>query len=125
MELQWISKVGISRLMESQMWHQLTGSVVGGFSKGTMASAHLDARHFSFSMCVTGDFQTATQVLEFRGSESKSVCGSFKRNCLGLQKFFPLIQPPLVFAAKSYGDFSSWHWNPGLGAWYEAGSPCS
>ena len=48
-------------------------------------------------------------------SLSKSVCGFFKRNCLGLQQFLPLTQSPLVFAARSCGDLSSWHWNPGLG----------
>ena len=24
-------------------------------------------------------------------------------------------QSPLIFTARSYGDFSSWHWKPGLG----------
>ena len=40
----------------------------GGFRKGTMASAHLDARHFSVCLCTTGAFQAATPVLELRGS---------------------------------------------------------
>ena len=26
-----------------------------------------------------------------------------------------LTQPPLAFAARTYTDFSSWHWNPELG----------
>ena len=43
------------------------------------------------------------------------MCGFFERNCLGLQKFLPLTQSPLVFAARSCGDSSSWHWNSGLG----------
>ena len=43
------------------------------------------------------------------------VCGFFKRNCLRLQKFLPLTQSPLIFAARSCGDLSSWHWNLGLG----------
>ena len=36
----------------------------------------------------------------------KSLHRSFKRNCLGLQKFLPLTQSPnsLVFAARSCGD---------------------
>ena len=42
----------------------------GKVRKGTMASAHLDARHFSFSLYTTGAFQAATPVLELRGSES-------------------------------------------------------
>ena len=49
------------------------GSVWGGFRKGTVASAHLDARHFSFSLYATGAFQAATLLLELRGSESEWV----------------------------------------------------
>ena len=40
----------LTRLMESQIWHQFASSVGGGFRKGTTASAHLDARHFSSSL---------------------------------------------------------------------------
>ena len=60
----------LARSMESQIWHQLASSVEGGFRKGTMASVHPDARHFSFSHYATGAFQAATPVLELRGSES-------------------------------------------------------
>ena len=69
-----ISKAGqtvLARLMESQIWHQLAGSMGGGFRKEIMASAHLDARHFSFSLYVTGAFQAAILVLELRGSKSE------------------------------------------------------
>ena len=72
LEFLGISKVGqriLARLTESQIWHQLASSVGGGFTKGTMASARLDARHFSFSLSTTGAFQAATPVLEFRGSK--------------------------------------------------------
>ena len=66
------SKVGhTARSMESQIWHQLAHDVVVGFSKGTMASVHLDARHLSSFLCVTGTVQAATLVLEIRGSESE------------------------------------------------------
>ena len=65
-QLEWSRKLGeveslgvseegqtmLARLMESQIWHQLAGSVGGGFRKGTVASAHLDATHFSFCLCV-------------------------------------------------------------------------
>ena len=61
----------LARLIESQIWYQSTGSVGGGFSKGTMASAHLDARHFGFSLYATGDFQSVIPVLELRGNESE------------------------------------------------------
>ena len=45
---------------------------------------------------------------------SKSVCGFFKENCLGLQKFLPLTQSMQVFAARNYRELSSWHWKLGL-----------
>ena len=46
------------------------------------------------------------------------MCGFFKRNCLGLQKFLPLIQSPLVFAARSCEDFLAlerWAGGTGVG----------
>ena len=49
-----------------------------------------------------------------RVSLHKSMCGFFERKCLRIQHFLPLTQSPLVFAARSYGDLSSCHWNPGL-----------
>ena len=61
----------LATLLETQIWHQPTGSVGEGLSKGTMASAHLDARHFIFSLYATGTFQAATPVLELRESESE------------------------------------------------------
>ena len=69
-----ISKAGqtvLARLMESQIWHQLTSSVEGGFRKGTMASALLNIRHFSSSLYATNAFQAAIPVLVLRGSESE------------------------------------------------------
>ena len=69
-----ISKAGqtvVVRSLESLIWHQLAGSVEERFRKGTMASAPLDARHFSFSLYATGAFQAANLVLELTGSESE------------------------------------------------------
>ena len=74
MESLGISKTGqtvLARLMESQIWHQLAGSVAGGFRNGMMGSACFDTRHFSFSLYATGAFSAATPVLELRGSESE------------------------------------------------------
>ena len=65
-----ISKAGqtvLARLMESQIWHQFTDSVGGGFIKGTMGSACLDARYFSFSLYTNGDFQAATRCWSSEG----------------------------------------------------------
>ena len=73
-ESQGISQVGqtvSARLMESQIWHQLASSVGVEFSKGTMASACPDARHFTFSLYTTSVFQAATLALDLRGSESE------------------------------------------------------
>ena len=47
-------------------------------------------------------------------SMNKSLCGLFKKNSLGLQKFLLPTQSLLVFAARNYGDLSSWSWIPGL-----------
>ena len=69
-----ISKVGqtvLASLMESQIWHQLAGSVWEAFRKGTMASACLDARHFIFSLYVTRTFQAVTPLLELKGRKSE------------------------------------------------------
>ena len=88
----------------------------GRFSTGTTASACLYARHFSFSLYTTGAFQPPTQCWSSEGvSLIKSICGFYKRNSLRLQQFLPWTQSPLVFAAGSCRDLSSWHWNPGLG----------
>ena len=65
-----VGHIVLARLMESRVWHQLAGSVGRGFIKGTMASDHLDARHFSSFLYATGAFQAATPLLELRGSES-------------------------------------------------------
>ena len=78
MESLGISKVGqtvLARLIESQIWYQLPGSVEGGLKKGTVVSAHLsvwekavhwlllDARHLSSSLLATGAFQADTLVV--------------------------------------------------------------
>ena len=71
---QGISRAGqtvLARLMESQIWHQLAGSVWEVFRKGTMASACLDVSHFNSSLYAIGVFQAATPVLELRGRESQ------------------------------------------------------
>ena len=99
----------------------LCGSVAGELRKGTMASAQLsvlekavpqilsDAKHFSSSLYATGAFQAAPLVLSSEGvSLSKSMCGFFKRNCLGFQQFLPSTQSLVAFAARNFGDLSSW-----------------
>ena len=73
-ESQGIYKAGqtvLARLMESQIWHQLAGSVGARLRKGTTTSARFDARHFNLSLYTIGALQTATLPLELRGSESE------------------------------------------------------
>ena len=116
--------------MECQIWYQPASSDVlwregseGQWplptflsGKKLCLSSHLCARYFNSSLYATSAFQATTPVLDFRGiSMCKSMCGFIKRNCLGLQKFLPLTPSPLVFAARSYGNLSSWHWKHGLG----------
>ena len=43
-----------------------------------------------------------------------SLCRPFKWSTLKIWQFLLLLQHPLVFTARSYGDFSSQHCNPGL-----------
>ena len=108
--------------------HWLCGSVGEGSEKGQWPlptflsgrklslSSHLDARCFTSSMYATCAIQAAPQCLSSEGVNlSKLMYGFFKRHCLGVQKFLPLSQSPLVFATRSYGYLSFWHWNPGLG----------
>ena len=49
-------------------------------------------------------------------SPRKFVLGLIKKNCQDSGSLC-LNQPQsvLVFTARSYGDLSSWHWNPKLG----------
>ena len=93
-----ISKVGqtvLAKLMESQIWYQLASSLGVGFRKGTMASAHLDARHFSSSLYATGAFESVTPVLELRGEcICVSVCvGSLRVTAWSSRSFFHRLNP--------------------------------
>ena len=136
-ESQAICRVGqtvLARLMESQIWHQSARSVALWLC-GRRAQKRDNGLCPPFCLgesCLTAlalmpdtsvppcmplvPFKLLPWFSSSKGmSLSKSMCGLFKRNCLGLQKFLPLTQSPLVFAAITYGDLSSWHWNPGLG----------
>ena len=81
-----------------------------------MASAHLDARHFSFSMYTISPFKRLPWCCSSEGiSLSRWVCVCvLQEELLWLQQCLPLTQFPLVFAARSCGDLSFWHWNHGL-----------
>ena len=119
---QGISRAGqtvLARLMESQIWLRLQALWLWSlFSLGESCSpAPALIPDTSVPPCMPlVPFRLLPQCWSSKGvSLSKFVCGFFKRNCLGIQKFLPATQSPLVFVARSCGDLSSWHWNPGLG----------
>ena len=116
------------RLMESQIWHPPDSSVhlyeessekeqrpLLIFLSGESCSPVLALIPYtSVPPCMP--LYASTALLELRGSIlSMFVYRFLKRNCLGLPRILPQTQSPLVFAARSYGDLSSWHWNPWLG----------
>lgn len=56
----------------------------------------------------------------------KFVRQPFKRNSwVSSSLRVPQPKSLLVFTARSFGDFSFQLWNPGLGAWFGVGTPCS
>ena len=124
-----VSETVSARLMESQIWHQLAGSLRGGYRKGTMSSARLDARHFSSSLYATGTFQAAT--LQCWSSEGVSlsrrnlcVC-SLRGNVWGSRSFLHRLNPCCLLQPEVVGTYL-----PGTGtlswrAWSGAGIPHS
>ena len=130
-ESQGISKTGqtvLARLMESQIWHQLAGSMGGAFRKGTIASAHLDARHFSFPLCVICAFRAATPVLELRGSKSEwvSLCvESFRGSAWGSRSFFHQLNSCWFLQPEIVGTYLPGPGTLGWGFCCGVGTPCS
>ena len=51
--------------------------------------------------------------------------GSLRGTAWDSKSFFYWLNPHWFFAARSYENLPSWHWNPGWGAWCGAGTPCS
>ena len=135
-QLGWACKLGVTeslgiskvcqtvlaRLNESQIWHPLASSVVGMFRKWIMASAHLEATHFSFLLCTTGTFQAATLALELRGSESEYVSpcmGSLRGTAWGSRVSSTNSIPTGFCSQKLWGPIflalGPWAGGPGVG----------
>ena len=97
---------------------RLCGSVGEGLRNGTVASDHLsvwakavpqlpiEATHFSSSLYAAAASHAAILVLELREvSLSKSVCGYFKGNFLGLQNLLPPILPHYFLQPEVMGTY--------------------
>ena len=84
-------------------------------------SSCLDARHISFSLYTTVPFKLLPQSRRSEGvSVSKSMCGFFKRNCLGLLKLSSTHCIPASFCSQKLWGLTflarePWAGDPGVG----------
>ena len=84
----------------------------GGFPSTCPISSHL-----THSPYVTDTLPAVALVLNPRVGGFAYIlrlCGPFRQSFLKIWQFLPLPPPALIFTARSYGDLSSWCWNPGL-----------
>ena len=96
--ISWAESLGISKagqtvlvllMEESQIWHQLAGSVGGGFRKGTMASVPLEVRHFSPPSIPLVPFKLLPHCLSSKGVSLSWVCvDSLRGTAWGSRSFF-------------------------------------
>ncbi|KAF6104299.1 hypothetical protein HJG60_011277 [Phyllostomus discolor] len=99
----------------------------GGLRKETVASvstslweklppsSHPGAGQFSSSPNVSGALHSLSQYWSSKGVSLSLCVGPLIGSAKDFRSFcLPQSQSSLVFAARNCGDFSSWHWNPGL-----------
>ena len=73
-----------------------------------MASAHLVAKHLSFSLYATGAFHGAAPMLQLRGSESElvSLCvGALRGTAWGSRSFFHQLNPHWLLQSEVVGTY--------------------
>ena len=112
--------------MASTCWFH--GSLRGGLRKGTMASAHPDARYFSLPKYATVALQAAFVVLELRRSESEYVSpcvGSLRGTAWGSSSFFHRLNLCWFLQPEFVGTYLTGTGTLGCQAWCGAGTPCS
>ena len=83
-----------------------------------MASARLDASHFSSSLYATSAFQVAAPLLELRGSESEQVSsfvGSLTGIARGSSSFFHQLNPCWFLQPEVVGTYLPGTGTLGLG----------
>ena len=128
-----ITRVGqtvLAKLTESQIWHQPAGCVVlwGRVQKRVNGLCLPFCLRESCHPVLTLMPDTSVP-LQFHPvchwCLTKSMCGIFKRNCLGFLWYLPLTQSLLVFAARCYGTYLPGTGTLGWGAWRGAVTPCS
>ena len=149
-EPQGVTRVGetvLARLMESQIWHLPASSVALGcggrlrglrkgkwplstvqFSPGeSYSSALAPMPDTSVSPCIPlMPFKLLPWCWSSEGvSLSQFMCRLFKRNCLGIQQFFPLTHSPLVLQPEVMGTYLPGTGTLGWRTWCEAGTPYS
>ena len=77
---------------------------------GGLPSSHPISSHFTHFLYATGTLPAIALVVNPRVGGFVCIlrpCGPFKWTLLKIWQFLLLIQPPLVFTARSYGDLSS------------------
>ena len=125
-----ISKVGqtvLARFMESQLWHQPSGSVLGGCRKGT-SSACFDARHL-VSPCVSlvpFKLQPAAGAQREWVWVGESVCVcSLRGTAWCSSSFFHWLNLCWCLQPEVVGTYLPGTGTLGWGAWCRVGTPCS
>ena len=126
-ESQGISRAGhtvLARLMECQIWHQLACSVGEGSEKGQWPP---------FALLPNTSVSPTMSLVSFKqlpgaGAQrdwvwvGESVCGFFKKNCLGLQRFLPLTNPCWFLQTEVLGTYLPGIGKLGWGVWCGAGT---
>ena len=109
-----------ARLTVSDRAHSPTGPVSRGLREGTVSSVSTsvwektarDAGQLCSSPCIAGAFPSAAHAVELRGSGSEQIrAWALEEELPGTPEALCLPQPqsPMVFTARSYGDFFSQH----------------
>ena len=116
----WDRQTELARLMESQIWHQLAGSVGGGFGKRTMPLLTLMPETLVSPSMPLVPFKLLPWCWSSEGvSLRRCHVGFFKRICLELQKFLPPTQSPLDFCSQKLWGLhlpgtGTLGWGPGV-----------